>query len=221
MSLTWCFHFLSPCCSTMLRSRAAFSPCWNWAPLQSALSLWQGTTMLWDYLEPQWGRSVQWLVWALGQCAVAAPQGTTSFPRPQWTVRTGRSIAQDWPEARACFQSPTPSWSPKVSRPAMTPSTSHTCLAKLLFYIQTVLACLLMLGQRLKLEGECWGWMEIWRSVPMWSRDAGVAWSSRRTSSKPTRLIKFKAHLRHDARSGSEYEADINTEPWLAPSSTY
>lgn len=187
----------------MLRPQAAFPPCWNWAPVRSALSLWQGTTMLWGYLDPQRGRSVQW--------GVAAPPGTRYFPHPQRIVRTGRSIVQDWPEGRASFLSPTPSWSPKVSQPAMTPSTSHTCRAMPPLWIQTVSVCPLMWPRLLKLEGECWGWMEIWRSVPMWSRDVGVAWSSRGTLSKPTRLIRFKAHHRHDARSGSEYDADITT----------
>lgn len=205
-------NFLStpfPFCSTMLRSRAVFPSCWNWAPVRPALSLWQGTTMLWGDLEPQRGQSVQWLVWAWGRCVEAAAPDITSFLRPQRTVRVGRSIVQDWLEGRAYFLSPTPLWSPKVSQLAMTPSTSHTCLATVPLYIQTASASLLMWPRLLKLEGECWGRKEIWRLVPMWSRDVEVAWSSRETSSKPIRLIRFTAHRRHDARSGSEYDADV------------
>lgn len=216
MSLSLLFpllHSLSlisaPSCSTMLRSRAAFRPCWNWAPVRSALSLWQGTTMPWGYLEPQEGQSVQMMVWVLAwaRCVVAAPPGTKSFTRPQWTVKAGRSIVQDWLEGQTCFLGPTPSWSPRVSRPAMTPSTSHTRPATRHLYTRTASASLLMWPHLSKLEGECWGWMAIWRSVPMWWRGVGVAWLSRGTLWKPTRLIRYKAHHRHDARSGSEYDA--------------
>lgn len=200
----------SPYCSTMLRSWAAFPSCWNWAPVRSALSLWQGTTMLWDDLEPQQGQNVQRLIWAWGRYVEAAPPDIMLFLRPWRTMRAGKSIVQDWLEGRASFLSPIPAWRPKVSQPAMTPSTSHTRPATLPRCIQTVSASLLMWPRLLKLEGECWGQMEIWRLVPMWWRDVEAAWSSRETLSKPIRLIRFTAHLRHDARSGSEYDADIH-----------
>lgn len=203
------FSLPCPYCSTMLRSWAAFPPCWNWAPVRSALSLWQGTTMLWGDLEPQQGRSVQRLVWAWGRCVEAAPPDILLLLRPRRTTRAGRSIVQDWPEGRASFLSPVPAWRPKVSQQAMTPSTSHTCPATLPLCIPTASASLLMWRRLLKLEGECWGRMEIWQLVPMWSRDVEAAWSSRETLSKPIRLIRFRAHLRHDARSGSEYDANI------------
>lgn len=205
-------------CSTMLRSWTAFQPCWNWAPVWSALSLWQGSTMLWGCLEPQEGQSVQMMVWilALVQRVVAAPPGAKSSTHPQQTVKAGRSIVQDWSVARACFLGPTPSWSPQVSPPAMTLSTSHTCLALLHLYTRTASACLLMWPHRSKSEGECWGWKENWWSVPMWWRDVGVVWLSRGTLWKPTRLIRYKAHHRHDARSGSEYDSDLNSKPWLS-----
>lgn len=210
------FHFLSPLypsSSTMLRMQVAFPPCWNWAPVRSALSLWQGTTMLWGYLEPHKDQSLQWLVWiwAWGRCVIAAPPDTTSSTRPQWTVRAGRSIVQDSPECPACILSPTLSWSPKASRPATMPSTSHTCPAMLPLCTQTVWVYLLTWLRPLTLAEGCWGWMEIWQSAPMWWRDEGVAWLSRGTLSKPIKLIRYTAHHRHDARSGSEYKSDIYT----------
>lgn len=199
----------------MLRSRLAFPPCWNWAPVRSALSLWQGTIMLWGYLEPQEGQIVQWVVWVWGLCVTAAPPGTMSSTRPQRTVRVGRSTVQDLSESPACILSPTLSWSRKVSQPATTPSTSRTCQSMLPLFTQAAWASLLMWPQLLTSEGGCWGWMEIWWSAPMWSRDVGEAWSSRGTLSKRTRLIRYTAHHRHDARSGSEYDANINKNPGL------
>lgn len=200
-------------CSTMLRSQAVFPPCWNWAPVRSALSLWQGTTMLWGYLEPQQDQSFQWKVWVLPwrQCVVAAPPGTTSFTRPQWTVRAGKSIVQDWLEIPACTPSPTLSWSPKVCQPATIPCTSQMCLNMLPLSIQTDWASLWMWPWLLTLGGAWWEQMEIWQSAPMLSRDAEVAWLSRGTLSKPTRLIRYTVHHRHDERSGSEYNVKLLT----------
>lgn len=159
-------HFLStpfPSCSTMLRSWADFPSCWKWAPVQWALSLWQGTTMLWANTEPQQRRSVQLLVWARGRCVEEAPQDITSFNHCQPTTRAGRSIVQDWLEGPVHFLTRTLSWSPRVSQPAMTPSISHTCLATPLLCIQTVLGCLSMWPRLLMLEGGCLVWMEIWQ----------------------------------------------------------
>lgn len=200
----------------MLRSRGASPPCWKWAPVRLALSLWQGTTML----EAQEGLTIQRVVWLWGQCVVAAPPGTTSSAHPQRTARAGRSIAQDWVEGQSCILNPTPSWSPKASQPAMTPSTSHTCLATLLLYTQTASVSPLMWFPLLRLESGCLGWTEIWQSVLMWSRDVGVDWLSRETLLKPTKPIRFRAHLRRDARSGSKYKADDKytlLDPFILP----
>lgn len=143
-----------------------------------------------------------------------------SVPRPQQTMRVGRSIAQDWLKVLVYFRSPSHLWSPRVSQLVMTPSTSPTCLGTPPLYIQTVSASLSRWPRLLKLEGECWREMEIWQLVPVWSRDVGVAWSSRGTSSKPIRLIRFTAHPRHDARSGSEYDDGLNAQSWFSLSLT-
>lgn len=200
----------------MLRSPAATPPCWNWGPVRSALSLWQGTTMPWGHQEAQEDRGVQGAAWAWERSVAAAPPGTTSSTHPQRSVRAGRSIAQDWLVDQACFTGPAPTWSLIACPPAMTPSTSHTHLAMLHLYVKTASAYLWTWARLSKVEGECWGWMETWQSVPMWSRDVEAAWSSRGTLSKPTRRTRYRAHHRHAARSGSEYETDINTEHCLS-----
>lgn len=199
------FFFLPFLSSTMVSYRAVLSPCWNWALARSALSLWQQTTMLWGGQELQRGRRVQRFVWAWGRCAAAAPPDIISCLRPKQTVKLGRSIERDWPEAQAYYPRRTPLWSPRVCQPATTPSTSHTCPATLPLHIRTASASLLMWPQLLKLEEGCWGWMETWRSVQMWWRGVVAAWLSRGTSWKPIRLIRSTAHHRLDVRSGSEY----------------
>lgn len=201
--LTSVLSFLS---STMLSYRAVPSSCWNWARARSALSLWRQITMLWGGRELLRGRRVQGLVWASGRCAEAALPGITCCPRPKQTAKAGRSTGQDWPETRTrCFLGLVPSWSRRVFPPATTPSTSRKCPATLPRRTPAASDSPWTWPRLLRLPAGRWGWTEIWPSVQTWWRGAVAAWSSRGTSSKPTRLIRSTAHHRLDVRSGSEY----------------